>query len=108
MSDRVDAFEQFMNELSDQDWGWWPFLRLRPAKSERITLGRLVRMAVAYGAVYGTLCGAFFAILGRITFPSILPVAIAFVPIFFVAYGLTFVPMWNRRARRLSREGTER
>lgn len=104
----MDALEKLMNGLSDMDSGWWPFLGLRPAKAERITLGRLTRMALAYGTVYGTMAGVLFVILGRITFPSIIVVVVVFIPLFFVAYGLTFAPMWNRRARRLSGQAAAR
>ena len=28
----LDELEEAVNEITDKDWSWWPFLWLRPAK----------------------------------------------------------------------------
>jgi hypothetical protein len=64
--------EDAMNRLADMDAGWWPFLHLRPARSEDMDNRCLAAMAAHYGVPFGLLV------------------------------------FWNRRARRIQREGRRR
>src|SRR5262245_40361023 len=96
------AFEDAINELSDKDSGWWPFLFLRPTQAERMNSARVLLFAVLYGLPV--------ALLGNIAMkvtherpelhPLVFPVAVILG--FFALYRWTFAWCWNRRAERLS------
>lgn len=101
-------FDDFINKLNDQDWGWWPFLRLRPPKHERISIGRLVVMSLLYGFLYGTVTIVAFASLGRASWSHFPGVVTFFVLLFFVLWGACFRPSWNRRAALLAGEAAKR
>jgi hypothetical protein len=96
------TLEDFMNKLTDMDSGWWPFLYLRPSKDEEIDNATLLKMAICFGPLYGSLLASLawfitrqfspWAIVGNIVFMSIA---------FFLIYKFTFAIFWNRRVRRM-------
>lgn len=100
----LDAFEEAVNEISDTDWTWWPWLWLRPKKAEPLTLARVVAMAILYGA---PLSGISAICLGCVSAE-----ARAYAPFAMLGYPLAFLflgsvimaPMWNRRAERERRK----
>ncbi len=104
----LDRIEEFMNTLTDMDWGWWPFLFLRPAKDVEITTLHLAKMSLYYGPITGIFLSF---VLGVLWASLVAPLVVLFLLIlasilfgvisFFIGYGITFAYFWNRRARRL-------
>ena len=90
--------QKFMNKLTDMNWGWWPFLFLRPKKTEYMTSKIVAKMSLYYGLTYG-----FFIYI--ITIPKMekfnMLEALIFLLIvciaFFIIYRLSFAYFWNRR-----------
>jgi hypothetical protein len=97
----LDVFEQAINDVSDKDWTWWPFLWIRPEKHARLSLARLTTIAMLYGLPLGGLLSVAFAALdpraraAASALAAAVPLALLFVGSVVVA------PMWNRRADRL-------
>ena len=91
-----------MNSLTDKDWGWWPFLFLRPRKEADIDNVLLLKMACCFGPLVTA-----FVLFVRFTLREPITTASAGVCVvgcsiaFFIGYKLTFAIFWNRRARRL-------
>ena len=98
---RLDAF---LNRLADTDFGWWPFLRLRPARHERMGTRCLLRMSLHYGALMGAVIYAWYVFVGFLPLSPIWPIACvgASVAFFFIVVRSTFAIAWNRRAARLA------
>jgi len=97
----LEILEKAVNEVSDKDWSWWPFLWLRPAQDAPMTLPRLAVIAFLFGAPIGAMLTVAASLLhpeAKLT----APVLIAMFPLvlFFIASVLVG-PMWNRRAERL-------
>jgi hypothetical protein len=97
----IDHFENAINEISDKDWSWWPFLWLRPEKDVPIALNRLISMALLYGVP----CTALLFLAVSIVRPELQRAAIQAAMInqlffLFMTSGI-IGPMWNRRATRL-------
>jgi hypothetical protein len=101
--------EQALNDLSDKDSGWWPFLWLRPAHHEVLTNRKIALMSAFYGPICGNLTALalVFATGGSSTGGIALRGVEAFAAwslgcalLFFVLYRFTFALAWNRRARR--------
>ena len=101
----MDKIENFMNELTDMDWGWWPVLFLRPTKNKNIDNVILLKLSLIFGSVIGVflLWLAYWktGILALSTLLLSIPLGWL---LFFVIYKFTFVYFWNRRARRLRGE----
>ena len=99
----LDAFEEAVNEVSDKDWTWWPFLWLRPQQHEPLGLARVV----AFSFLYGLPCSG----LACLALAFVRPETRAMVPFVGLGFPLAFLflgsviiaPMWNRRAERLRR-----
>jgi hypothetical protein len=115
-----NGVERVLNRLSDTDFLWWPFLRLRPKKDERMSSLRMMKMTwsvfcwVAPGELFVLM------VLDRALEPSSLrefvgaclmhPVYV--VSLLLVTYlvltvigRLTYAVAWNRRAARLRSRG---
>jgi hypothetical protein len=95
-----------MNRFTDIDAGWWPFLHLRPARSERMDNRCLARMALHYGIPVGLLVYGWYVHVGFVPL-SVLWAAmcvVAAVAFLFVGYKYTFAVAWNRRADQLRRQ----
>ena len=99
-----DILEKAINEISDKDWSWWPFLWLRPEKHDRFSLRRVVAIAILYGLP----CSGLVCLLLRRLAPhapyatqALFAAALVF-PLMFLFIGSVVVgPMWNRRAARI-------
>ena len=99
----LEHLENAINEVSDKDWSWYPFLWLRPQKHEAMGLGRMFAIALLFGLPIGLLMSlALAASLPVAPAVSGLPIAVFPLSLFFVASVLVG-PMWNRRALREAR-----
>ncbi len=101
----IDQIENFMNTLTDMDWGWWPVLSLRPTKDKDIDNVIVLKMTLIYGSIAGALSALLISLLsGGITL-GVLSFAFPLAwLLFFIGYKVTVVYFWNRRARRLRSE----
>ena len=95
----------WLNALTDKDWGWWPFLSLRPKQTELMTTGRVALISVAFGGFYGPLLAAVFSFGRGASLGSFLEMLLRVVvlapPVFFLTYRLSFAVAWNIRAKKL-------
>jgi len=98
---RFDELEETINEISDRDWSWWPFLWLRPEKHAELTLARVVVLSLLYGAPCGVLTAIASSLLRARSLPETLFMPLAFPLLFLFAGSAIVAPMWNRRAERL-------
>lgn len=97
----LDALEESVNAITDDDASWWPFIWLRPDKHAPLSLRRQCMLAVLYGTPGGLLLAMGSAVLLRRSFSTSALVALAF-PMLLLFVATAFVgPMWNRRAQRL-------
>jgi len=100
--------EDFMNSLTDMDWGWWPVLFLRPPKDKDIDNIVLLKMTSFFGPVTGLL--VFLVRLKRMASVTAAGIALHVLlgcVLFFLMYKVTFAVFWNRRARRLRSNQTQ-
>lgn len=89
----------FMNWLNDMDWGWWPFLRLRPGKDGFISNA----VALKLTPFFGTCSGVLIWLLSGANL-ALMSMGIALIlgwVLFFMVFRLTFGAAWNYRARTL-------
>lgn len=98
--DRSGPVEDALNWLSDQDWGWWPFVRLRPARDalHTLRLSAILSLMVGVSVAPVTL---WMAPRHGLSLKGAAAVAIVTFPATFVGYRISFALAWNRRARRL-------
>ncbi len=98
----IDRVADFINWLSDADWGWWPFLNWRPKPKERFTYRLSLKLAV-YGASLWAVIFACLVIIfcRRIWWPNFWGDICLLYPIAFLFVISTFSWAWNRRASRL-------
>jgi hypothetical protein len=89
--------EDFLNWLSDQDWGWWPVIHLRPPKDERMTMAIVLKLSLLALLPFGLMTFYFYRRLG--IYGSAMVVLV--LDLFFVANAGIFATAWNRRAARL-------
>jgi len=96
--------EKFMNSLTDMDLGWWPFLFLRPNKTEFMTSKIVAKMSLYYGLTYGMLIymitipeGEKFNITNMLTFLLLVLIS------FFIIYRFSFAYFWNLRVEKLNK-----
>lgn len=100
----MHKFINFMNKLTDMDWGWWPFLFLRPEKNEHMTTLLVLKMSLLFGSFYGLLFGIYIFTKTN-SFLDIIEVIVFFIIFFFIFYRLTFAIFWNIRAKKLIKKG---
>jgi hypothetical protein len=99
----MKALIDFMNWLTDMDWGWWPLLSARPLRQNPIGVTVLAKITPFFGTVLGLLL---FVIGQRPPSPVWIPVDLVLGWVgFFICYRLTFAVAWNSRARLLGRSG---
>ena len=103
----MDKLENFMNMLTDMDWGWWPVLFLRPPKDREMDNRMLLKLTFVFGSLVGVLFMLVFLLgateplnFGDIILFIVFCLFLGWI-LFFVIYKVTFVYFWNRRARRL-------
>ncbi len=106
----LDRIEDLVNDMSDKDWSWWPFLWLRPAREARLSLRRSFVMTALYGLPLAlVLCVGFRLTMPRAHAEQAALVALVSVPLAFLFHlSVVIGPMWNRRAERLARRRTLR
>jgi hypothetical protein len=97
----IDAVEEVINEISDRDWSWWPFLWLRPEKHAELSLGRIVILSVLYGIPSSVLLGLGISLQRVPSHTELVLTAFAFPMMFLFSGSILIAPMWNRRAERL-------
>lgn len=104
----MEEIINFANRLTDMDWGWWPFLFLRPEKNEKMTTAVVAKMALYFGSLGGVIAYVLVVALGR---PGgiflFLTILVGFMIFFFVIYRLTFAICWNYRAERIKLEESD-
>ena len=94
-----------MNKLTDMEWGWWPFLGLRPKKEAVMNTRLLLKITALFGSLSGAL--GLFIIHLRYDDVSLIGAGLAVVSAylgFFFGYRFTFARAWNARAAELNRQ----
>ena len=99
----MNRFQARLVELTDADWAWWPFVRLRPAKDQLMTTAFVAKLMLVYGTIAGLLLAALIWNDGERDPTVLLSFALLAVVAFFVVYRLTFARWWNERAIQLQR-----
>lgn len=97
----LDNIEELVNEISDRDWSWWPFLWLRPEKHAPLSLARVLSLSVLYGVPASVLMAIAACMLRPPSLPELVVTAFAFPMLFLFTGSVIVAPMWNRRADRL-------
>ena len=98
----IDQLEQAVNDLSDKDWSWWPFLWLRPEKHAALSLARIMSLSLLYGVPSSMLMGLLSRSLHHAPSLGEMAYLAGAFPLLFLFIGTVVVaPMWNRRAVRL-------
>ena len=101
----MDRFEAVVNDVSDKDWSWWPFLWMRPAKEAPLSLARIGALSMLYGFP-ASVIAAIGIKLQHAASPVELVSTSLFFPLLFLFTGSVVVaPMWNRRAERVRARG---
>lgn len=109
-SNDLSPTDRFLTDYCDAEANWGPLLFLRPARHERLGLGRTLVMSVLLGSLFGVIGNVLLLLAARLlhrpcaspfAFPLVLTVG------YFAVTRLTIVPAWNRRAARLSRPSGE-
>jgi hypothetical protein len=95
--------EDFMNSLTDMDWGWWPVVSMRPPKDRDIDVRVLAKISPIFGSTMGLLAFLLLVIQRTVTFniTGLFVYVVLGVVAFFILYKFTFAYFWNCRARRL-------
>jgi hypothetical protein len=97
----LDRLEDVVNDVSDRDWSWWPFLWLRPEKNAHLSLTRILSLSVLYGVPSSVLMGFGITLLRAPSMSELFFTAVAFPALFLFTGSVVVAPMWNRRADRL-------
>ena len=104
----MDTLEQIMNSLSDQDWGWWPFLFLRPEQDEYMDNILVLKLTLYYGLFFSIVGILFLSATGvELMVQQLIVGVLLFHVFFFALYRVSFATMWNRRASRLQKRKRE-
>jgi hypothetical protein len=104
----MQKLEDFVNSFTDQNWGWWPVVSLRPPKDRDIDNLTLLKMTCFFGPATGAVMLLFRVrsleglALQRIALHLVLGCVA-----FFILYKFSFAFFWNRRARRLRAKATQ-
>lgn len=97
----MDHFEAAVNEVSDKDWAWWPFLWLRPAKHEHLSILRIGSIALLYGVPASVLAQLGIKLQYAASLPELVGTSLFFPVLFLFVGSVCIAPMWNRRANGL-------
>jgi hypothetical protein len=99
-----DLITQFHNWLSDKDFIWWPFSFLRPDPHVEMSF----KLTFIMTSCFGGLAFLMFAVMAVMNNAMSVDYAVS---VFFSSFGGFFLwfnvvtkPLWNRRARELSRK----
>ena len=101
--------EDFMNRLTDMDWGWWPVVCLRPPKDKDIDNKVLLQISPVFGSMLALIVFFWFLLRGRVTFSvaGLVAYLVAGCVVFFILYKVSFAYFLNCRARRLRTARTQ-
>jgi len=99
----LDHLEEAINEVTDKDRSWWPFLWLRPEKHVALSLPRLFVISLLYGLPLGALSALLVTLAEPRARANAAPLLALFPLAFFFFATVVIGPMWNRRAERLRR-----
>jgi len=97
--------DELFTRIVDADAHWGPLLFLRPRVEESLSTVRVLLLSGLLGSVFGLLGSIFLAVAARALHKPSVGVHVfplALIALYFCASQLTFVPAWNRRAKRLS------
>jgi len=100
------ATDERLNEVSDCDAVWGPFVWLRPEKDRVFSVTRVLAIGALLGLSYGMLLNIGIVSICRAAgqrAPSLATVPLLLAGIFFFGFQLTLGPAWNRRARLIVR-----
>jgi hypothetical protein len=106
----MEGIEELLNRLTDQDWGWWPFVSLRPKPDEKMTTDYVGKIAFVFGSIGGFVLGGVFILLDSFygglpgfseAIRTVVMVTMLTTIVFIPVHRLTFAVAWNRRAERL-------
>ena len=98
----MDRLIDIANNFSDTDRNWWPILRLRPEKDEKMTNSLVGLLALFYGLTGSISFYLLLKAIGRIEgFSTLLILSIIFVAGGFILYRVSFAHSWNHRADNL-------
>jgi hypothetical protein len=97
----LEQLEEAVNEVSDKDWCWWPFLWLRPEKHAVFSLARIVSLSALYGVPLSLLMVLGLFLFGAPSDQELVLTSASFPLQFLFIGSLVVAPMWNRRANRL-------
>lgn len=97
----IEQLEDAINQVTDDNRSWWPFLWMRPEQHKRLSLGRLFVLALLYGLPIGGLGCLLIAFLEPVSRGEAPFVVVGFPTMLFLFGSVVIAPMWNRRADRL-------
>lgn len=98
--------DERLNEVTDRDAFWGPFIAFRPEKNRCFSHFRSLGLAATVGGVYGMLLNVGLTMICHLSghhAPSIYGVPLVLTLTYLVGFQLTLGPAWNRRARLLIR-----
>lgn len=98
--------DERLNDVSDRDAVWGPFVWLRPERDHVFSVPRVLAIGALIGLSYGMLLNIGILSLCRIAgqpLPSLATVPLLLTGIFFFGFQSTLGPAWNRRARLMVR-----
>jgi hypothetical protein len=95
----MEEFEAVVNNLSDSDFNWWPFLFLRPEQHEKLGNLRVAALSALYGVFLGMLINIVAALQHTHVHPVLFPALTTAG--FFAFFRMSVAWCWNRRAERL-------
>lgn len=89
-----------LNQISDAQWNWAPFKRLRPDKNQPMPSRLIFWTAVTFAAaiVGGKASSDWLFGLGIYT-PSLASTFVAYFLVSYLCYSLTFARAWDARAK---------
>lgn len=94
----------FHNWLSDRDFIWWPFSFLRPTPATIMTFKHTLLMTLCFGGLSFVMFTAFAVINNVFSIESAFSTLLFCFLGFFAWFNLVTKPLWNIRARELSRK----
>ncbi len=97
----MDHLEAVVNEVSDKDWSWWPFLWLRPAKEAHLSFARMAAISMLYGVPASAVLALGIRLQYAETLSELVGTSLFFPLLFLFVSSVVVAPMWNRRADRL-------
>jgi hypothetical protein len=102
----VDRIEALHNKASDTDFVWFPFLFLKLKPEQSLTLRRRAVMTLRFAPYFVAFLELRRFLFGRpVDGARIVSDLAVWLVVFFGWFNLVTATFWNRRARRLAREG---